>query len=83
MPTSEFDSNEKRWGIRNNFPRGSTFVYPECGQTGLIAYDTAENIWRHPGMNKQPEPGGQKAKVQDYPTKWNIITYDLSYRRQT
>jgi transposase len=30
-----------------NFPRGSTFTCPECGQAEIKAYDTQEKSWRH------------------------------------
>lgn len=45
--TSEFDPNEKRLDIRLDFPRGSTFICPQCGQADLKAYDTVEKTWRH------------------------------------
>ena len=35
VPASEFDPDEKRLDIRLDFPRGSTFICPECGQVGL------------------------------------------------
>jgi transposase len=30
-----------------NFPKGSTFACPECGQSGIKAYDTEKKTWRH------------------------------------
>jgi transposase len=45
--SSEFDPQQQRLDIRLGFPRGSTFVCPNCGQTGLKAHDTVEKTWRH------------------------------------
>jgi len=39
---AQFDPNTKRLDIRIDFPRGSTFTCPKCGQT-----DTQEKSWRH------------------------------------
>lgn len=47
VSASEFDPNEKRLDIRLDFPRGSTFICPKCGQSDLKAYDTVEKTWRH------------------------------------
>jgi transposase len=47
VSASEFNPNNKRLDIRIDFPRGSTFTCPECGQAGLKAYDTQEKSWRH------------------------------------
>ena len=44
---SEFNPDEKRLDIRLDFPRGSTFICPECGQADLKAYDTVKKTWRH------------------------------------
>ena len=44
---AQFDPNTKRLDIRIDFPRGSTFTCPKCGQTGIKAYDTQEKNWRH------------------------------------
>jgi transposase len=44
---AQFDPNTKRLDIRIDFPRGSTFTCPKCGQTGIKAYDTQEKSWRH------------------------------------
>jgi len=43
----EFSVAEKRLEIRLDFPRGSTFLCPECGQGECKAYDTEERTWRH------------------------------------
>ena len=42
-----FSPEKKRLDIRLTFPRGGVFVCPECGRTGLKAYDTLEKTWRH------------------------------------
>ena len=47
VSTSEFDLKQRRLDIKIDFPRGSTFTCPECGQTGLKAYDTQKKSWRH------------------------------------
>jgi transposase len=47
VSASEFDPKTKRLDIRLDFPRGSTFLCPECGQAGIKAYDTQEKSWRH------------------------------------
>lgn len=47
VQSSIFDPQEKRLDIRLHFTRGSTFVCPDCGQTGLKAHDTARKTWRH------------------------------------
>ena len=47
VSASEFDSNKKRLDIHLDFPRGSTFACPKCGQADLKAYDTVEKSWRH------------------------------------
>ena len=47
VTTSEFDLQRRRLDIRIDFPRGSTFSCPECGQADLKAYDTKEKTWRH------------------------------------
>ncbi len=44
---AQFDPNTKRLDIRIDFPRGSTFTCPKCGQTGIKAYDTQDKSWRH------------------------------------
>lgn len=45
--SSEFDLQTKRLDIRIDFPRGSTFCCPECGQANLKCHDTKEKTWRH------------------------------------
>lgn len=45
--SSDFDPQKQRLDIKLHFPRGSTFTCPDCGQTGLKAYDTMEKSWRH------------------------------------
>jgi len=47
VSASEFNPDEKRLDIRLDFPRGSTFICPECGQADLKAYDTVKKTWRH------------------------------------
>lgn len=44
---SEFDPDRKRLDIRIDFPKGSLFTCPSCGQRGCKAYDTEEKAWRH------------------------------------
>ena len=47
VSSSEFDLQRKRLDIGIDFPRGSTFTCPECGQADIKAYDTQEKSWRH------------------------------------
>jgi transposase len=47
VSSSDFDPQQKRLDIKINFPRGSTFGCPECGQAGNKDYDTEEKTWRH------------------------------------
>jgi transposase len=47
VSSSEFNPEQKRLDIKIDFPRGSTFSCPECGQVDLKAYDTVEKCWRH------------------------------------
>ena len=47
VSSSEFDPQQKRLDIKIDFPRGSTFGCPECGQAGNKAHDTVEKTWRH------------------------------------
>ena len=42
-----FNPETKRLGIMINFPRGSTFTCPECGEIELKAHDTETKSWRH------------------------------------
>ena len=45
--SSDFDPHQRRLDIKIDFPRGSTFSCPECGQNNVKAYDTEEKTWRH------------------------------------
>ena len=47
VSSSEFDPQKRLLDIRIDFPRGSTFSCPGCGQNGVKAYDTEEKAWRH------------------------------------
>jgi transposase len=47
VSSSEFNPEQKRLDIKIDFPKGSTFSCPECGQVDLKAYDTVEKSWRH------------------------------------
>jgi len=47
VSSSEFDPDKRRLDIHLDFPRGSTFQCPECGQEELKAYDTVTKTWRH------------------------------------
>jgi len=47
VSSSEFDPQKRRLDIRIDFPRGSTFSCPGCGQNDVKAYDTEEKAWRH------------------------------------
>jgi transposase len=42
----EFDSKEKRLDIYLDFPKGSVFNCPKCGEKSK-AYDTEDKVWRH------------------------------------
>lgn len=44
---SEFDPESKQLDLYLDFPRGSTFVCPECGRSDCKAYDSQEKTWRH------------------------------------
>jgi len=44
---AKFNLKKKRLDIRIDFPRGSTFTCPGCGQAGIKAYDTQKKSWRH------------------------------------
>ncbi|MCD4776204.1 MAG: ISL3 family transposase [Candidatus Aegiribacteria sp.] len=44
---AKFNLKKKRLDIRIDFPRGSTFTCPGCGQAGIKAYDTQKKNWRH------------------------------------
>ncbi len=43
----EFSSTDKRLDIYLDFPRGSVFKCPQCGETDVTAYDTEDKTWRH------------------------------------
>lgn len=45
--SSDFDPQQRRLDIKIDFPRGSIFSCPECGQNNVKAYDTEEKTWRH------------------------------------
>lgn len=47
VAAAEFDPEKKRLDIRLDFPKGSTFTCPVCGQVGQKAYDTIKKTWRH------------------------------------
>lgn len=47
VSSSEFDLKKKRLDIHIDFPRGSFFSCPKCGQAGAKAYDTEKKTWRH------------------------------------
>ena len=43
----EFCIEKKRLDIHIDFPRGSTFLCPECDAPGAKPYDTSVHTWRH------------------------------------
>ncbi|BBO67042.1 ISL3 family transposase ISMac21 [Desulfosarcina alkanivorans] len=47
VSAAEFDSDKERLDICLDFPKGSTFTCPTCGQIALKAYDPTEKTWRH------------------------------------
>ena len=47
MLSSDFNPQQRRLDIKIDFPRGSIFSCPECGQNNVKAYDTEEKTWRH------------------------------------
>ena len=47
VESCEFSPEKKRLDMRLPFPRGSVFVCPECGRSGLKAHDTVDKAWRH------------------------------------
>ena len=51
---SEFDPESKQLDLYLDFPRGSTFVCPECGRSDCKAYDSQEKIWRHLDFFEHP-----------------------------
>ena len=61
VESCDFSPEKKRLDIRRAFPRGSLFVCPECGRTGLNAHDTVDKTWRH--LNFFQHEAGLSAKV--------------------
>lgn len=47
VSSSEFNPQLKRLDIRIDFAPGSTFICPDCGQSGFKAHDTQQKSWRH------------------------------------
>jgi transposase len=47
VESSQFNPDSKRLDIVLTFPRGSTFVCPQCGEENLKVHDTVEKTWRH------------------------------------
>jgi transposase len=45
--TCQFDAEQRRLDIHLDFPRGSRFSCPSCGQGDCPAHDTQEKSWRH------------------------------------
>lgn len=43
----EFDSSQSQLTIMIDFPKGSRFPCPGCGQADCKAYDTEQKRWRH------------------------------------
>jgi|WetSurSiteA1Bulk_404760.scaffolds.fasta_scaffold39129_1 transposase len=43
----EFDSSKSQLTLMIDFPKGSRFVCPVCGQGDCKAYDTEQKTWRH------------------------------------
>ena len=43
----KFSQLQRRLDIYTNFPKGSLFNCPACGQKGCRAYDTEQKTWRH------------------------------------
>lgn len=44
---SKFDAANNRLDLYLDFPKGSTFPCPECGQAECKPHDTEEKTWRH------------------------------------
>jgi transposase len=42
-----FDSSQSQLTIMLDFPKGSRFPCPACGQADCTAYDTEQKTWRH------------------------------------
>ena len=49
----EFCAGKKRLDIRIDFPRGSTFLCPDCDTPGAKPYDTSVHTWRHLDFSQQ------------------------------
>ncbi|MCL5782793.1 MAG: transposase family protein [Candidatus Thermoplasmatota archaeon] len=49
----KFDHQEKRVDISIDFPSGSRFPYPVCGQHRTV-HDTEERTWRHLNVFQYP-----------------------------
>lgn len=47
VSSSDFNPQLKRLDIRIDFAPGSTFICPDCGQSGFKAHDTQQKSWRH------------------------------------
>ncbi len=43
----EFDALKSQLTIMIDFPKGSRFICPVCGQSDCKAYDTEQKSWRH------------------------------------
>jgi transposase len=43
----EFSEQDQQLDLWLDFPAGSTFVCPECDQSGCKVHDTSERTWRH------------------------------------
>jgi transposase len=43
----EFDASMSQLTILIDFPKGSRFSCPVCGQSDCKAYDTEQKSWRH------------------------------------
>jgi hypothetical protein len=69
----EFDAASKRLDLRIDFPKGATFLCPECERAGLKARDTEQKTWRHLDFFQQcaarrlvvssAQPGGTRREV--------------------
>ena len=47
VESCELSPEKRRLDIRLGFPKGSVFVCPECGRSGLKAHDTVDKARRH------------------------------------
>jgi len=43
----EFSDDQSQLDLWLDFPAGSKFACPQCGRSGVGAYDTVERTWRH------------------------------------